>query len=319
MWWDLQTEQKREQVIELVKNGQLEFVNSGWSMHDEACPTYTDMINNMMRGQQWVMENIGVAPTIGWQIDPFGHSNTNARLFHEMGFDAMFFGRMDVCEDQIRASNKEKEWIQRPAAESMGTDYQLLFHMNTHIYTSPPGLDWDIVNNFNGVEMDKKLDTYNADYIAYLFKKFLEDEQVNIYATDHLLIYYGMDFRYMDAFVNYRSLDRLIEFMNENFGDEYYLKYATPSDYVKALNDLDRTWPVKYDDLFPYPDNDQSWWVGYFTSRAHAKAQVRHASSNFQSSQKFAFEMLLDQGICPMMEKKVLESSISMQNELGIY
>lgn len=95
LWWDLQTKEKHDQVRELVKRGQLEFVNSGWSMHDEACPTYTDMINNMMRGQQWVLENIGVAPSIGWQIDPFGHSNANARLFHEMGFNAMFFGRMD--------------------------------------------------------------------------------------------------------------------------------------------------------------------------------------------------------------------------------
>ena len=319
MWWDLQTEEKQNQVRELVKNGQLEIVNAGWSMHDEACPTYTDMINNMMRGQQWVLEHVGVAPKIGWQIDPFGHSNANARLFHDMGFNAMFFGRMDSYEDGQRANNKEKEWIQRPAASSMGTDAQLLFHMNTHIYTDPPGMAWDITTNDEPFEDDETLDTYNAPDYAKKFIDFMEREQNNIWATDHEFIYFGMDFRYMDAFVNYRSLDRFIKYMNENHGDEYHLQYTTPSDYVQAINDLNHTWPVKYDDLFPYQDQDQSWWVGYFSSRANAKAQVRHGSSNFHSSQKMAFEVLLDQDMCPMMQKKVIEASTYMQNELGVY
>jgi len=66
MWWDHQTPAKQEQVKELVKNGQLELINAGWSMHDEACPTYEDMINNMMIGHDFVLENFGVKPRIGW-------------------------------------------------------------------------------------------------------------------------------------------------------------------------------------------------------------------------------------------------------------
>jgi lysosomal alpha-mannosidase len=46
-WWSLQTESMKDKVRGLVRNGQFELVNAGWSMHDEACPTYTDMINNM--------------------------------------------------------------------------------------------------------------------------------------------------------------------------------------------------------------------------------------------------------------------------------
>ena len=102
MWWDKQTPEKQEQTRGLVKSGQLEIINGGWSMHDEACPIYEDMINNMMYGQDFVLKEFGVKPRIGWQIDPFGHSNTNARLFYEMGFDAMFFGRMDEAERNKR-------------------------------------------------------------------------------------------------------------------------------------------------------------------------------------------------------------------------
>lgn len=49
-WWDLQTPKKQEQVKGFVANGQLEFINAGWSMHDEAAPISDDMIDNMMVG-----------------------------------------------------------------------------------------------------------------------------------------------------------------------------------------------------------------------------------------------------------------------------
>jgi hypothetical protein len=47
MWWDYQTEDTKASVRQLVAEGRLEFANGGWSMHDEACPHYEDMINNM--------------------------------------------------------------------------------------------------------------------------------------------------------------------------------------------------------------------------------------------------------------------------------
>lgn len=122
MWWDEQNEEKREQTKNLVKTGQLEIINAGWSMHDEACPIYEDMLNNMMIGHEWVLETFGVKPRIGWQIDPFGHSNTNARIFSEMGFDAWFFARIDYQDKNKRMNDKELEWIWRPNSDSLGND-----------------------------------------------------------------------------------------------------------------------------------------------------------------------------------------------------
>ena len=65
-WYDLQSESMKSNVKGLIQNGQLEMVNAGWSMHDEACPTYTDMINNMMLGHDFVLREFGVKPRIGW-------------------------------------------------------------------------------------------------------------------------------------------------------------------------------------------------------------------------------------------------------------
>mmetsp|Transcript_30443 Transcript_30443/g.29838 ORF Transcript_30443/g.29838 Transcript_30443/m.29838 type:complete len:94 (+) Transcript_30443:258-539(+) len=88
MWWENQSEEMKDQVRMLVEEGRLEIINGGWSMHDEACPHYQDFLHNMQLGHKFITEELGVAPRVGWQIDPFGHSNTNARLFAEMGFDA---------------------------------------------------------------------------------------------------------------------------------------------------------------------------------------------------------------------------------------
>jgi len=66
MWWDQQNDRMKEKVRGLVQNGQLEIINAGWSMHDEACPTYEDMINNMMFGHEFLLKEFGVTPRIGW-------------------------------------------------------------------------------------------------------------------------------------------------------------------------------------------------------------------------------------------------------------
>ena len=66
MWWDESNEDMKTTVRQLVRSGQLELVNAGWSMHDEACPIYEDMIDNMMIGHEFILKEFGVKPSIGW-------------------------------------------------------------------------------------------------------------------------------------------------------------------------------------------------------------------------------------------------------------
>ena len=143
MWWQGQNEKMKEDVRGLVKNGQLELINGGWSMHDEACPTYEDMINNMMLGHDFILEEFGVKPRIGWQVDPFGHSNANARMFAEMGFDALFFGRIDYQDKEKRMNDKALEWIWTPNSESLGEETNIFAQLMWDSYENP-NFDWDI-------------------------------------------------------------------------------------------------------------------------------------------------------------------------------
>jgi len=56
--------------------------------------------------------------------------------------------------------------------------------------------------------------------------------------------------------------------------------------YVDGLAAEKIEWPTKYDDMFPYADDDVSYWTGYFTSRANDKEYVRRGSHNLMASNK---------------------------------
>lgn len=45
-------------------------------MNDEANPYYEDIIDQMSYGHRFLKKEFGVTPTIGWHIDPFGHSSS---------------------------------------------------------------------------------------------------------------------------------------------------------------------------------------------------------------------------------------------------
>jgi len=88
-----------------------------------------------------------VRPHVGWQIDPFGHSNANARIFYELGFDSWFFARLDQGELDKRTENKELEWIQRPdnMTASDGVRPELFTHfLPGNLYFSPDGFDYNL-------------------------------------------------------------------------------------------------------------------------------------------------------------------------------
>ena len=48
--WNQQTFEMQEQVRQFVQNGQLEFINGGWCMSDEAAPCYVDMVDQQTLG-----------------------------------------------------------------------------------------------------------------------------------------------------------------------------------------------------------------------------------------------------------------------------
>eukprot|EP00479_Gromia_sphaerica_P001568 TRINITY_DN11796_c0_g1_i1.p1 TRINITY_DN11796_c0_g1~~TRINITY_DN11796_c0_g1_i1.p1 ORF type:complete len:142 (-),score=21.95 TRINITY_DN11796_c0_g1_i1:108-476(-) len=80
----------------------------------------------------------------------------------------------------------------------------------------------------------------------------------------------GDDFEYEAAESWFTNLDALINFLRANPEDygEINAFYSTPAEYIKAVKaegipDI----TTKHGDFYPYADNADSYWTGYFTSR----------------------------------------------------
>jgi hypothetical protein len=197
MWWRDQSDQMKEDVRGLVKSGRLEILNAGWSMHDEACPHYEDMINNMQIGHEFALKELGVAPSIGWQIDPFGHSTANARLMAEMGFDAFFFARLDYQDKDRRLADKEMDWIWRPMYEELGEDAQIFTHALYNHYSAPPGFDFDTLPGMDdSIVVDERLTSFNADRRASEFYDHIYHQLQHYKSEKHAFHTMGDDFHF---------------------------------------------------------------------------------------------------------------------------
>jgi hypothetical protein len=144
-WYNMQTQTTRDRFAQLVKENRFEFVNGGWVASDEACPTYEDLIENMVVGHEWLRDKIGVTPRIAWHCDSFGHSSVMNQLFQLMGYDTLFFGRMDDLERDIRIENQTMDFIWQPVFEGPeGPKHPKLPGLYTHLmyntYTVPCGV-----------------------------------------------------------------------------------------------------------------------------------------------------------------------------------
>ena len=280
-WWAEQTPDKQNQVRTLVKNKQFEFINGGWCMHDEAAAHYVDMIDQTTLGHKFINDEFGVQPTIGWQIDPFGHSATQAALLsYGVGFDGLFFARSDFEDRLNRESRREMEVIWS-ASKSLGADNQIFTgaFVGGFGYGPPSGFNWDLKANTQRIQDDPRLEGYNVDYWVDLFNE-LVDYQAERTHGNNVMWTMGSDFQHENSEEYFKEIDKLIKYANAN--GTHNVNYSTPSRYVAAKNAEDLTWTTKTDDYFPYSDSAHSFWTGYFTSRPALKRYVRIGSAFLQ-------------------------------------
>jgi len=97
------------------------------SAPDEATTNADDIIDNFMRGHQFLSTELGIEdPNISWQLDSFGVSKGYARLARDIGFDAMFFSRIDAEEKLKLQKNKEKVQVWRADETNFGPKKDIL-------------------------------------------------------------------------------------------------------------------------------------------------------------------------------------------------
>ncbi|CAI5521656.1 unnamed protein product [Closterium sp. Naga37s-1] len=275
-WWQQQKEDMRKRVRALVASGQLEFVNGGWVMHDEATTHYTDMVHQMSLGLRFLRSEFNVTPRIAWQIDPFGHSATQASLITaQAGFDGIFFSRADYQDVANRQQEKKEEFVWR-ASKTFGKLAQVFGGHLYWMYDPPPGLDCEDINSPPFVQDDPQLGESNVRKLVDLFVERAW-EQAKVTRSNHVMFTMGKDFAYSNAIMWFKNMDKLIHYVN--LDGRVNALYSTPSIYLDAKQQADEIWPVKTGDFFPYADAPHAYWTGFYSSRPAFKRYVRSCSA----------------------------------------
>ena len=284
-WFDQQPKKKQDLTRQLVENGQLEFINGGWCMHDEASPNYVAMVDQTTRGHQFLQKHFGAAaaPKGTWQIDPFGHSNTNAWLTGaEAGMESLYWGRTDYQDFGVRKNTSRLEWVWE-GSESLGSSAAIFAG---ELYGSGNG-GYGSWFKFDGpdnqIQDDPSRHDYNVDQWIDKFVQSAQD-QASHTRTEHQMWACGNDFAYQNADTWYHNLDKLIHYANLNGSVNVF--YSTPSRYTEQKNKAGLTWEVRHDDIFPLADNAHNYWSGYFTSRPALKRQVRFATNTLAAARQ---------------------------------
>ncbi|CAA3024604.1 alpha-mannosidase At3g26720-like isoform X1 [Olea europaea subsp. europaea] len=285
-WWRQQSETLKTKVKELVNSGQLEFVNGGMCMHDEATTHYIDLIDQTTLGHRFIEREFGQKPRVGWQIDPFGHSAVQAYLLGaELGFDSLYFARIDYQDRAKRKDEKALEVIWR-GSRSLSSSCQIFTGIFPIHYDPPDGFTFEINDVSPPIQDDDLLFDYNVeervnDFVAAALL------QANVTRTNHIMWTMGTDFRYQYATSWFRQMDKFIHYVKMD--GRVNALYSTPSIYTDAKHAANEQWPLKTGDFFPYADHENAYWTGYFTSRPALKRHVREMSGYFLAARQLEF------------------------------
>ena len=215
-WYATLSPDKIATLKELIANKQFTFTNGGWCMHDEANTHYIGMIDNTALGHRFLKEELDIVPTVGWQLDPFGHSATQGGLMtSDVGFDALYFGRIHHVDLKNRRTNAECEglWsssVSSAAAaatlstdESSTTNNPIFWGLTGEYggnYGGPDGFCFDILRcNDNELLVNKSMDV-----IHERMKKFANEvaKQASETKGNNIMLTMGLDFFYSQGTLN---------------------------------------------------------------------------------------------------------------------
>ena len=214
-WWDEQSEAMQATVKKLVKDRQLEFINGGWCMNDEAATHYNAIIDQMTYGLKFIRDTFGddARPRIAWQIDPFGHSSEQASIFAQMSFEGLFFGRIDYQDKEIRRQQQRLEVIWQ-GSQNLGKASQIFTGTLYNLYNPPPGFCFDGTCFDPPIQDDPRLFDNNVkERVATFINETCK--QAEHYKSGHIMLTMGSDFNYENANLFYKNMDKLIKYVNK--------------------------------------------------------------------------------------------------------
>uniref|UniRef100_A0A8C2ZJY9 mannosyl-oligosaccharide 1,3-1,6-alpha-mannosidase n=1 Tax=Cyclopterus lumpus TaxID=8103 RepID=A0A8C2ZJY9_CYCLU len=300
-WWNNIDEQKREMVKRLVKAGQLELVTGGWVMADEANSHYFALLDQLIEGHQWIQRHLGVKPSSGWAVDPFGHSPSMAYLLKGAGLSNMVIQRAHYAVKKHFAQQQTLEFLWR---QNWGVDitcHMMPFYSYDVPHTCGPNPAVCCQFDFHRLKggrascpwriAPQPITEQNIKERALLLLDQYRQKS-RLFRSPVLFVPLGDDFRFVESsewdaqFGNYQAL---FDYFDQHPELHVKARFGTLSDYFGALhrrlNAAGTTLPTLRGDFFTYADRDDHYWSGYFTSRPFYKRLDRTLEATLRATE----------------------------------
>lgn len=284
-WYLNQTREVKEQVKSLIRKGRFDIVNGGYVMEDSAACNYNDAITQLRYGLEFVNNEFGIIPHIGWFLDQFGHSSSHGNIYSQFDFDYVVINRISKINKTQLFIKKDLEHYWTP----LNTKKEIFTHIIYDYFVPPPSIVRFVDDK--PINFTKK----NITSYAEAFAKEVRNA-VKGYRHNHYVLYYGNDFSYTTVDTNYENIEKLMDYVNNNIQD-IEMKYSTPERYFKEISlflENETQSMMRYkEDYLPYVDEYKLIWTGYFTSRPYLKGRIRESSQLLSLSSKFIIDYIL--------------------------
>ena len=108
-FYELDCDEEQKNIIKNhIINKQVEFVGGGLVMNDEATPYYTEIIDQLRLGLQFIKNEFNYTVKTGWYLDSFGHSNVNTYINSILGYENLVINRIE--NKNLKQDLKIKLW-----------------------------------------------------------------------------------------------------------------------------------------------------------------------------------------------------------------
>jgi alpha-mannosidase len=105
-------------VRELVAAGRWSIAGGQWTQPDANLPTAAGWRKQLELGRRYFQDRFGTSPTVGYNVDTFGHPATLPDLLHEAGYHGYVFHRPN--ESQVGLPAQTFRWRGSGGAEILG-------------------------------------------------------------------------------------------------------------------------------------------------------------------------------------------------------
>lgn len=301
----------------LIASGRLEIVVGSWVVPDEATPHYAALVDQIIEGHWWLRERLGIIPRNTWSLDPFGYSATLPYLYKRVGFKHSVI---------LRVHNIIKGWMgQRGALDfawrqqwDAGGDFDLQtllmpYQLYNIKHTCGPNtevcLHYDF-RNIPGESSESLAEPVTPQNVAKLAEDLIAQYRLkaSLFRHNVVLIPLGDDFRFDHSIEwdqQYKNYMALFDYINQQKDWNVNARFGTVSDYFTTLQThyphlyaangkiAATALPTVGGDFFPYSDQQNQYWTGYYTTRPYLKVLGRELEYGLRVAEMVNVQFML--------------------------